>query len=308
MTLNGFNIFPVWSSGSLAWGQSHYDSIKAKGFNAVRFFMPWHYYEPAPGQFTNIDDLDRAVSQARAAGLYAILVPIGIGGGNHTPAWTTGGDEIDRVLGNARPYLQMLARRYESEPVVAGYDLVNEPPSLDQNRILRMYSTLIDWVRAENSDKILLTNAGWGNTSMGPSFADPANLRQRRNVVHTAHHYYAGDGNPGSVSAGYDQYGMGSGSQTWNGGGYPDANDDADLEAQLNLQLAYARRAGLAYWVGEFGIHPSAQNASAYAADWVTLFKKYGLGRAWWIYDLKDSGFAPKTAAGSWKPIADELD
>ena len=307
VTLNGFNIFPVWSSGSLAWTQGHYNSIRARGFTAVRFFMPWRYYEPAPGQFTNLDDLDRAVAQARAAGLYVILVPIGIGGGNLTPAWTQGADEIDRVANSARPYLQEIARRYKNEPAVAGYDLVNEPPSADQNRILRMYSTLIDWVRAVDADKIVLTNAGYGNTSMASSFVNPAYLRHRHNVVHTAHHYYAGNGRS-TVSAGYSQYGMNSGYQTWNGGGYPNPGDEDDLEAQLNVQMSYARRAGVAYWVGEFGVHPSAPNASALAADWARLFDRYGLGRAWWLYNLKNSEFAPKTLSGAWKPIISQID
>jgi hypothetical protein len=312
VTLNGFNIFPMWTNGSgLAFDRSHYQSIRAKGFNALRFVMPWWYYEPARGSYPHLGRLDQAIALAREAGLYVILDTVHIDGWNKPPAWTGytasmgRAKEVDYVEAQAKGWIQTLARRYKDEPTVAGYDLVNEPPTSDQNRILRAYSTMISWVREVDPNKIVLTNAGFGNSNMSPAHVDPANLKFRKNVVHTWHDYFAGDGS-GSVSVGYNQYGMNGGNQVWDATkGYPSGTDQADFEAQVKLQTDYARRAGVAVYVGEYGIAPNARNALAWAEQKTAVYKKHGLSRTWWLYKCQDSDFAPKTASCAWKPIVD---
>src|SRR3954453_1165821 len=85
--VNGFNIFPVFSDGT-RWGSEHYKAIAAKGFTAVRFFMPWAYYEPTKGSFRWLDKLDAAVAAAKTAGLYVVMDFPGTDRWNKGPAWS----------------------------------------------------------------------------------------------------------------------------------------------------------------------------------------------------------------------------
>jgi Cellulase (glycosyl hydrolase family 5)/Bacterial Ig domain len=297
--LQGFNTFPVWTL-------EHYRGIKAKGFNALRLILPWRDYEPSAGRFAKLDQLDYQISLAKRAGLYVIL-DNHVDNWNTPPSWATGSDQVDQVQRHAKRFVQELARRYANEPAVAAIDLVNEPKSNDQARILRLYDTMISWVRAIDRDKIVMTSPGHGNSDM--SKADASLQRQRHNVVYTYHDYYAGNGNAGTTSVGYNQWGLGSGLWTWNGTtGYKTTGDQADLAAQLALQVAYARRADLPMWIGEWAINPTVTNASAWVDQKVALYEKYGLGRAWWLYTCQE-GLAIRSGGSScgWKTIVDRL-
>jgi len=311
VTFNGFNIVPVnRDTGAVTWDDSHYQDIRRRGFNALRFVLSWKVYEPQAGKFAHVETIDRAVAAARKAGLYVIFDAIHIDRWNPPPGWVSGGDEIDKVLAGGKSWIQFLAQRYKNEPTVAGYDLVNEPPSFDQNRILKMYSTMIGWLREVDPEKVVLTNAGRGNSDMSPKSADPANLTQRRNVVHTTHDYFAGDGNTARISSGYADHGGNANNQTWNAtSGYPNPSDQSDFDAQLQLQMDYARRADVAYLIGEYGINAGAANAQEWAAQKTALYQRYGLSRLWWLYacdnrlGIKDKGCKWKGIAGALGPL-----
>jgi Cellulase (glycosyl hydrolase family 5)/Fibronectin type III domain/Calcineurin-like phosphoesterase len=305
--LLGLNVIPVWAGhpGS-TWDQAKYDSIHAKGFNAVRFVLYWDDFEPAAGQFdqTSLNTLDTAISRAKAAGLYVILDEIhlwGSGGFNDVPAWARTGDSVTTVQTNGAGYLKMLAQRYRSEPAVAGYDLVNEfyRSPIDQNAVLRAYDSLISAVRTVDPDKIVLIEPSYGDSSMtGAAFS---NLTNRSNVVYSLHDYYAG-----GAGAGYNSGGGQTGYYTWDGTtGYPSPNP-SELEQHLQNHLTTVQAAGLPMWIGEFGIGTDAVNRDQWIKDAIALFNKSGLGRAWWEYHTT----GPLSATNSdytWKTYTDLL-
>lgn len=311
LVLKGFNVFPLWPDPPrLAFDQRHYRQIKAKGYNAVRFVLPWATYEPRKNVFRHLDELDRAVAYARRAGLYVVLLNIVVDDWNAPPDWARETDKLTSISQHAEAWTRTLAKRYRDNAAVAAYDLAAELPSTDQNRLLKAYSEMIDWVRREDPDKIVVVTAGWGNSAMSPKFADPASLRQRHNVVFAWHDYYAGDGHPRHTFDGYDlTTGQNAGHQVWDGrSGYPSGSEESDFSAQIQSQVRWARRANLPIWVSEYGINPDAPNAYEWIQQKTTLYDRLGLSRTWWLYDCKDGGMAPRTASCDWKPAIDGLD
>jgi len=302
--LRGFNVIPVWGSApGKTWGADSYVKIRATGANTARFVVYWSELEPVRGSFdqTHLATLDLAIARARAAGLYVVLDPIHIyNGEDRVPAWARTGDVINSVKAGAGPYLRMLAARYQDNPAVAAYDLVNEPPSypIDQNRSLRMYGSLIAEVRQVDPDKILMVEPIYGDSAM--TDADFSLLGSTRNVVLSYHDYYAGGG-------GDDGYRASDGAQegiyTWDertGYASPDA---AALERHLRVQLDTARRVGIPLWVGEMGINTTAVGADQWIAEKTALFKRYGLGYAWWAYNV-GTGMAAMDSNYVFKPFA----
>jgi hypothetical protein len=298
LRLHGFSAFPVWS-------RSHYQAMKDKGFNVVRFVLPWRVYEPSQAGFTGLWTLDQQIDHARAVGLYVVLANH-LDEWNPPPAWAAGSDHIAKVLTDGRGWIQTLAERYRDNPVVAGIDLYNEPKSNDHRRVFGLYATMIGWVRDVAPDMIAMVEPGYGNTDM-TGFAGSLQVH-KRNVVYTFHDYYAGNGSASTVHAGFTSYRMPTGYWTWNGTtGYKTTADQPDLAAHLKVHLDWAKRADIPVWVGEWGVNPVARNASALVDQKVALYRKYGLGRAWWLYTCQDNALAIKTAGCAWKPIVERF-
>ena len=305
------NIFPNWTP-------DHYHSIRAKGFNAIRLLLPWRTFEPARGQF-NFGPIDAAVANARAAGLYVIIDTFLTDGWNPVPAWTSRSRPtgcvnqpaypmIDAINTDGQAYLQAMVSRYRNNHTVAAYDLVGEMwGSNDHSCLLGFQSNLIDWVRAIDTEKIVVLEPGWGNGD--PTGADVSRLRHRRNVAWSWHDYYAGDGNSGNAFAGYNQYTMNTGNQVHDGvSGYPNPGDQADFEAQILVHVNFARRAGIALMgAGEYGINAFSANAGAWMDQKTAMYRKYGLSRAWWLYTCGENFGLKNDGCNGWRYTADRL-
>jgi hypothetical protein len=300
----GFNVMPVWSDlPGRTWEQGRYDQIAAGGFTAVRFVLHWDDFEPVPGVFsaTSLSTLDTAIARAKAAGLRVVLDCIhlwGPGGMEDVPPWARTGDSVTTVATNGGAFLRTLASRYRDEPAVAAYDLVNEPHRwpIDQNSVLRAYDQLIGQVRKVDPDKIVLIEPTYGDTSIAGALADFSNLKHRANVVYSLHDYFAGGDDDG-----YAVDGRQKGNYVWDGvTGYP-IRDPAALEAHLRVHLDKLRAAGIPLWIGEFGIGAGVVGHDRWIADKIALFKRYGLGRAWWEYRTSDP-FSATLPDGAWQP------
>jgi hypothetical protein len=281
VVLRGFNTFPVWADGNgpdLDW----YTMLGERGFNVVRFVMPWEWYEPRKGAFSekHFRALDRAVAHARRAGLYVVMDTIHVDPWHGTPAGASGSDRLDIIHRNARPYLRRLAVRYRDEPAVAAYDLINEPPMWppDHRRIMRVYDSLIRAVRSGDRRKITMVSPLFGDAIIRREDFSP--LSSRRNVVFTMHDYYSGapSGNGYTVNGDKDK-----GSYDFRGLGYPD-RDPSVLEEHLLINLRTVRAARLPIWIGEFGMSDNVPHVAEWRRDKVALFKRYGLGYAWWMH------------------------
>lgn len=158
------------------------DFIKATGSNTVR--MPFHYklftdedYMGLTASQDGFERIDSVVSWCRDAGLYLILDMHDAPGGQT-------GDNIDDSYGY--PWLfeseasqkkfyaiwQRIAERYRDEPVILGYELLNEPiPHYLGNKdelkkaLVAVYRECVEAIRkVDNNHIILLGGAEWNNS------------------------------------------------------------------------------------------------------------------------------------------------
>jgi endoglucanase len=124
----------VWSRRALPerhHGEIDFQRVRAMGMNAVRFYLYSGTFEDdaAPGVYKEAgwQWLDRNVGWARRHGVYLILnMHVPPGGfqstGEGRALWEQPANQ-DRLVALWRA----IAARYAREPIIAGYDLLNEP-------------------------------------------------------------------------------------------------------------------------------------------------------------------------------------
>ncbi|MGK3982586.1 cellulase family glycosylhydrolase [Sorangium sp. So ce136] len=307
--LNGFNAreSTVYNPQN-GWSQTqaHFATITSKGFNAVRFTLDWFSFEPSQGVFnqTAINALTTAVANAKAAGLYIILDPIHMksGGTVGVPGWAAGsGDDVDQINNYALPYLQKMASLFKDEPNVIAYDVVNEPhmTTADQNRMLPVYSKLVQGIRTIDPDKICILEPIWGDSGLDQT--DFSLLSDKLNIVWSIHDYFAG-----CDYDGFNGAGVPVGCYVWNGtSGYPSSTPD-QLERHVTVILDRLATVGLPAYVGEYGLGDGVANHDLWLQQQTAIFNKYDLSRTYWEWHSGGS-MSAQNLDYTWKPWVDLL-
>jgi endoglycosylceramidase len=236
--------------------------LASEGFTAVRVAVLPSALEPAAGTLSRAY-ADRFVAQAALLARYGIATLVDLNqdryaaacGGDGFPAWAViGGCEDDAALSgvaawnafwqNAEApdgaglrdhYLawwRTLAGAFASSPGVLGYDLLNEPKVADDATLADLWRDAIGVVRASDPVHVAFTEV----------------RDQERPAL------------PGSFPAGTGFTGhvyCATSLLVELAGGTPSAAETRgcirDDTVVLDRQVAFARRAGLAYLVGEFG-------------------------------------------------------
>lgn len=127
----------VWNTKAIS--ARDFANIRSIGFNAVRLHMNYKSFEDnnAPGVF-KADGwhwLDRAIALAKQADLYVMLDMHGPQGGyqsDKTPGFGAFWDGVGAAPNTSNQnrliaLWQAIAARYQHEPAILGYDLINEP-------------------------------------------------------------------------------------------------------------------------------------------------------------------------------------
>lgn len=307
--LIGPNVQPIWDANSTdTWGQSTYDSIKAKGFTAVRMVLFWDMFQPTEAAWneTAFTTLSTAVDRAKAAGLYVILDTIHMSGEpdglGHAPTWAWDpdgdgkmnyADGLAAVVDNGLGFLQTIANRYKDEPAIAAYDPVNEPyrSSTQSASLLSDYTKIVNAIRAQDSTTSIMLEPSYGDSKVPTSSFSSFTPTSRSNLIWSFHDYYNGDPNSANTN-GYDADGLGQNPNPSDGTtGYDSANKAA-LASHLQVQLDMAKAESLPVWIGEFGIGNGLTGHDQYIKDKVALYKSKGLDYAWWEYS-SDNGNGP---------------
>lgn len=192
--------------GNLVWDNiaipsNHHSEIdfkrvKAMGMNAIRFYMNYRTFEndATPYQYkqTGWDWIDKNIAWAKKYGVYLILnIHVPQGGFQSQcqgqALWSNQSNQ-DRVVA----LWKAIAQRYQNEPQIAGYDLINEPtPYSSTSQWKNLAQRLIDSIRTVDKNHLLISeraiaincnyNANDGN------FNFP--ILKEENLMYTVHFY-----------------------------------------------------------------------------------------------------------------------
>ena len=173
--------------------------IKSVGFNTVRIPLHWRLFMDDDGEITGEGWflLDRALGWIREAGLLAIVglhaAPGGQTGFNHDdgPGYPMM-FYVPRERQRTVKLWRAIARRYAGDPVILGYDLLNEPiaPLHDMAtlnpRLEPFYREVTTAIREVDPGRVVILAGGQWSTSLdmfGPPYAN--------NLAYTYHAFWS---------------------------------------------------------------------------------------------------------------------
>ena len=278
----------VYSSNALPLthhDERDYARLHAMGMNLVRFYLHYLTFESDARPYLYRDQgwdwIDRNIEWARRHGVYLILNLHAPPGGYQS---TGKGDALwsrrDNQLRLAALW-RAIAGRYADEPVIAGYDLVNEPVvTHDRSQWQRLAQEIADAIRTVDRRHPVIVErvnavAGRWDNDREMNFVtinDP-------NVIYTFHFY-----EPFTYT---HQYASWTDLKNREGGPYPKGagRDRAFLEARLGAYLDWGKRHGAALFLGEFGAIRACfegnRGGLRWVADMVDLIDSAGLP---WTY------------------------
>ncbi len=201
------------------WKEEDFRRVKDLGLNVIRLPFWWRNLTDANGNFYGYDEnaadpyayafrkLDWFVNTAGQYGLYVILdfhgLPGSQNGSDHSGVDGGNSKEAasefffgDNAPANQQLYYNMLdviAARYAGNPVVAGYDIMNEPfctyvRDEFHEMLWNIYDTAYDRIRAVDPDHVIIMEAVWNADAL------PAPGRYGwENVMYEYHQYNYGD-------------------------------------------------------------------------------------------------------------------
>jgi len=233
--------------------------IKALGLNSVR--VPFNYKlfspEEAPGVWTGpgLEMLERVVGWCKEAGIYVVL-------DMHCAPGGQTGDNIDDSWGNAFLFQnaesralaaetwRRIAERFANEPMVIGYDLLNEPvaPFTDTTQINPLleptYKEIVRAIRTVDTNHIVFLGGAQWDTNFrvfGPPFDKKA--------VYTFHKYWCDT-----------------------------------TQAMIQEYVDFRTRYSVPIWMGESG-----ENKDEWVAGWRRLMEKNAIGWCFWPFKKMDA-------------------
>ncbi|MFQ5462040.1 MAG: cellulase family glycosylhydrolase [Phycisphaerae bacterium] len=298
---------PIASLIPTRYDETVVTNIAALGANVIRNAVNYRQFEDNAAPYAYKPEgwaqLDEQIALAKAAGLYTIIdlhvPPGGLQGvaGASARLW-----EDVELQDRTASLWQAIAARYQDEPWVAGYDLINEPmPTQRPSQWATFAQRLVDAIRVNDKNHLIIVGeivavvdaAGNyppidPNASWIPKVAD-------ENVMYDFHFYkpldYVGQGRP--------ENGLGD-----NGQIYPDAThtyvddagnpvgvrDKAYLQRLLDEKLAFGRIYNVPMNVGEFSpsritfFSDSTMGGLEYTADLMDLMNVAGLNYEFYAY------------------------
>lgn len=256
-----------------AWLANHMrkidvDSLKAWGFNSIR--LPMHYKlftlpieeEPVSGQNTWLETgfklTDSLLAWCRANEMYLILDMHATPGGQGENADINDYDptkpslwESDLNKQKLVALWRRLAERYQNEPWIGGYDMINEPNWGFQNHandlngcaetqntsLWNLQKDITQAIRSvDRNHMVIIEGNCWGNNYNGlPALWD-------NNLVISYHKY-------------------------WNG------TDQSTIQGMIDMRTSR----NVPIWLGETG-----ENSNSWFTDCIALLEKNKIGWAWW--------------------------
>jgi endoglucanase len=154
----------VWGDVAIPSGhhnEQDFKRVKALGMNTIRFYMNYKTFENDNAPFlykqSGWNWIDQNIAWAKKYNIYLILnIHVPQGGFQSQckgdALWTTPSNQ-DRLVS----LWKAIADRYKNEPIIAGYDLLNEPtPSVTVTRWKTLAQRIIDSIRTVDQNHLLI--------------------------------------------------------------------------------------------------------------------------------------------------------
>jgi endoglucanase len=256
--------------------------ISSLGLNLVRLPINYRHFESDEEPFVINEEgfkhLDRVVELCAQQHIYTILDLHALPGYQNQD-WHSDNPTHKALFWQHKHFQdrvvhlwEVIADHYKGNPWVAGYNPVNEPGDVSEEKIGPFYRRVHEAIRAVDPDHILFLEGNRYSLDFH-MFGEPL-----PNVVYTTHDYAL----PGFID----------------GGPYPGISrghyiDKQALEDTFLERTAYMRQHGIPMWVGEFGPvyrgEPAA-DAMRYQVlrDQLEIYGRYQASWAIWTY--KDIG------------------
>lgn len=245
------------------WTVKDFDLVKAEGINLLR--LPVTYFEMlnADGTLkaTAFERLDWFIKEAKKRDIYVMIDmhgAVGSQNGKDHSGDTTIAD-IGNFYGNEKN-IQMtielwkaIAKRYKDEPMVSGYDLLNEPSATGPVQF-EVYDRIYKAIRAIDDNHIIYLQAIWN-----PDDLPNPSLYGWENVVYQYHFY-----------------------------NWTNLNDLATQEAFIKDKITQVNQAnhGVPVMVGEFTFFANTDSWEKGLA----LFESQGWSWTTWTFKVSDAG------------------
>jgi endoglucanase len=277
-------------------GEADLAFLKSRGVNTVRLPFNYRHFEAESAPFEYLEQgfrrLSQAVAWCKAQGLYAILDLHAVAGWQN-PDWHSDNGGRQALLWQSRHYQdrfvalwEELARRFQGNTAVAGYNVVNEPVTgtprgrftnryrSDWAPLNALYRRVVGAIRKIDAEHIIFLEGDLYSmrfSELDAPFAE--------NLVYSSHNYNAGGFGPGA-------YPGTIGGEEWNL-----AKQAQVFEEQEGTR--FTRQHQVPLWVGEFGSvyngHPDEVGDRARALDdQLAVFERNGAHWTAWTY--KDVG------------------
>lgn len=308
---------------------------RQRGFNLLRLSIYWDQFEPQQGAYDEayLAQVDTVMDRAAAQGIYVVLDfhqdVFGAKYGDHgVPAWATRDDGLPYqkqdvwLLNYLQPAVQAawehlyedadlrqaqidawttIAKRYQGEPALLGYDLLNEPfgkfregetvaqaaTRVQATQLTAMYQRLTDAMHAVDPGHWILFEPP-NVASLGVPVA--LGKINGTKLIYFPHFY-----NPAIETA------------TYAPGGEINGFDPAFFESYRNAIRDYPIEHGYPMMWGEWGIaSPDKPGMDAFVAQSIALMDELGSG--WTVFNwCKGDGYCPLDEAGNDRPAIGQI-
>ncbi len=236
--------------------------------------LPFTYKE------NNFQQLDSVVQWAKNHDIY-LIISMRQSPGGHNSSPHSGNEGLNELWNNIN-YQQRIsalwrkiAERYANEPIIVGYDLLNEPEAPDSTVLNTVYQSIIGSIRSVDTNHIIFLEGNlWGQYT---DWIDPS---LDTNLALSIHYY---------LPSSYAVDGIGT---------YPDEGIGFTknvLSTTLQDRINHAQSLNLPCYVGEFGAMTNAGGYLVYDEDLINIMDSLSL--SWNYYNYKNIKGATNTQA-----------
>jgi len=189
--LLGTNFFAYGEEGETAesvlggkkFDQEDYAQVKQAGMNVVRLNAWYLLFEDNAAPYIykqeGWDWLNKQIIAARNAGVRIILdmhaPQCGFQGPDYSGTFWSAGNGVGSCQDRLKALWTEIARRYKDEPVIASYDLLNEPKPANQAQWAAYAQVLVNAIRSQDTRHVVQVESCFASDCVVPPLVSDSN-------------------------------------------------------------------------------------------------------------------------------------